>query len=248
MKFKLEYIWLDGYEPVANLRSKTKIVDFETEPTVEQLPLWNFDGSSTRQADGSSSDCFLQPVALFPDPRATRPTSSCARCCCPTGRRIRRTAAPRSRRPRRLVRLRAGVLPLPGRLAARVPAGGLPRAAGRVLHRRRLQERRRRRAADRRRAHRPLHRGRHRDRGRQRRGREGPVGVPDLRQGRQARRRRALDRALPDASPLRALRRRRQLPSEAARRRASTGTAPACTRTSRPSRCARSAARSTSRR
>ena len=68
MKYKLEYIWLDGYEPVPNLRSKTKIVDFETEPTLDQLPLWNFDGSSTRQADGSSSDCFLKPVALFPDP------------------------------------------------------------------------------------------------------------------------------------------------------------------------------------
>src|SRR3954463_13256507 len=68
MKRKLEYIWLDGYEPVPNLRSKTKIVDFETEPTLDQLPLWNFDGSSTRQAEGSSSGCFLQPVALFPDP------------------------------------------------------------------------------------------------------------------------------------------------------------------------------------
>jgi glutamine synthetase len=68
MRHKLEYIWLDGYEPVPNLRSKTKIVDFETEPALEQLPLWNFDGSSTRQADGSNSDCFLQPIALFPDP------------------------------------------------------------------------------------------------------------------------------------------------------------------------------------
>src|SRR3954464_14211104 len=68
MKYKLEYIWLDGYEPVPNLRSKTKIVDFEAEPALEQLPLWNFDGSSTRQADGSSSDCFLKPVALFLDP------------------------------------------------------------------------------------------------------------------------------------------------------------------------------------
>src|SRR5436305_7741736 len=67
-KYKLEYIWLDGYEPVPNLRSKTKIVDFETEPALEQLPLWNFDGSSNRQADGSSSDCFLKPVAVFPDP------------------------------------------------------------------------------------------------------------------------------------------------------------------------------------
>src|SRR6478672_6535188 len=68
MKMKLEYIWLDGYEPTPNLRSKTKIVAFDAEPTLEDLPLWNFDGSSTRQAEGSSSDCFLQPVALFPDP------------------------------------------------------------------------------------------------------------------------------------------------------------------------------------
>jgi glutamine synthetase len=30
--------------------------------------MWNFDGSSTRQAEGFSSDCLLQPVALFPDP------------------------------------------------------------------------------------------------------------------------------------------------------------------------------------
>ncbi|HEY1514051.1 MAG TPA: glutamine synthetase beta-grasp domain-containing protein, partial [Gaiellaceae bacterium] len=68
MKTKLEYIWLDGYEPTPNLRSKTKIVAFDGEPTLEDVPVWNFDGSSTRQAEGSSSDCFLQPVALFPDP------------------------------------------------------------------------------------------------------------------------------------------------------------------------------------
>jgi glutamine synthetase len=67
-KYKLEYIWLDGYEPVPNLRSKTKIVEFDGEPVLEELPVWNFDGSSTRQAEGSSSDCLLQPVALFPDP------------------------------------------------------------------------------------------------------------------------------------------------------------------------------------
>lgn len=67
-KAKLEYIWLDGYEPVPNLRSKTKIVNLGGEPALEDLPVWNFDGSSTRQADGSSSECLLQPVALFPDP------------------------------------------------------------------------------------------------------------------------------------------------------------------------------------
>ena len=27
MKVKLEYIWLDGYEPTPNLRGKTKVVD-----------------------------------------------------------------------------------------------------------------------------------------------------------------------------------------------------------------------------
>ena len=35
---------------------------------IEDCPLWNFDGSSTNQADGSSSDCVLKPVAIFPDP------------------------------------------------------------------------------------------------------------------------------------------------------------------------------------
>ena len=53
-KYKLEYIWLDGYEPVPNLRSKTKVEAFGAFPTLAELPLWNFDGSSTRQAPGSS--------------------------------------------------------------------------------------------------------------------------------------------------------------------------------------------------
>ena len=29
MKAKLEYIWLDGYKPEPNLRSKTKIIDLD---------------------------------------------------------------------------------------------------------------------------------------------------------------------------------------------------------------------------
>ena len=32
------------------------------------MPIWNFDGSSTGQAEGSNSDVFLHPVALFSDP------------------------------------------------------------------------------------------------------------------------------------------------------------------------------------
>jgi glutamine synthetase len=70
-KYKLEYIWLDGYEPVPNLRSKTKIVEFAGAPSVDDLPVWGFDGSSTQQAEGSNSDCLLQPVAVFPDPART---------------------------------------------------------------------------------------------------------------------------------------------------------------------------------
>ncbi len=65
-KFKLEYVWLDGYLPEPNLRSKTKIVD--TAPKkVADLAQWGFDGSSTQQAEGKSSDCILKPVALYPD-------------------------------------------------------------------------------------------------------------------------------------------------------------------------------------
>ena len=67
-KQKLEYIWLDGTEPTQSLRSKTKIVDsFSGE--VSDLDNWSFDGSSTNQAEGGSSDCILKPVFTIPDPQ-----------------------------------------------------------------------------------------------------------------------------------------------------------------------------------
>lgn len=70
-KYKLEYIWLDGYTPTPNLRGKTQIKEFESFPTLEQLPMWGFDGSSTKQAEGGSSDCMLKPIRHFPDPDRT---------------------------------------------------------------------------------------------------------------------------------------------------------------------------------
>ncbi|GFO80827.1 MAG: glutamine synthetase [Methyloceanibacter sp.] len=70
-KYKLEYIWLDGYTPVPNLRGKTQIKEYDSFPDLEQLPLWGFDGSSTMQAEGSNSDCVLRPVRVFPDPSRT---------------------------------------------------------------------------------------------------------------------------------------------------------------------------------
>ncbi|WP_417849742.1 glutamine synthetase beta-grasp domain-containing protein [Thalassoglobus sp.] len=65
-KAKLEYIWLDGYKPTQSLRSKTKIVS-NFSGKLEDCPIWSFDGSSTQQAEGGSSDCLIRPVALYPD-------------------------------------------------------------------------------------------------------------------------------------------------------------------------------------
>ncbi|MEM8500963.1 MAG: glutamine synthetase beta-grasp domain-containing protein [Pseudomonadota bacterium] len=67
MKSKLEYIWLDGYTPTQSLRSKT-MVRSDFGGSLEECPMWSFDGSSTEQADGSDSDCLLKPVAIIPDP------------------------------------------------------------------------------------------------------------------------------------------------------------------------------------
>jgi len=33
-----------------------------------ELPIWNYDGSSTYQAEGSNSDVYLYPVAIYRDP------------------------------------------------------------------------------------------------------------------------------------------------------------------------------------
>ncbi|PNE42018.1 glutamine synthetase [Streptomyces noursei] len=63
MTIKAEYIWIDGTQPTAKLRSKTKILT-----DGGSLPRWGFDGSSTNQAEGHSSDLVLDPVFSCPDP------------------------------------------------------------------------------------------------------------------------------------------------------------------------------------
>jgi glutamine synthetase len=63
LSYKAEYIWIDGTQPTAKLRSKTRILDDGAE-----LPIWGFDGSSTNQAPGKASDCVLKPVFSCPDP------------------------------------------------------------------------------------------------------------------------------------------------------------------------------------
>ena len=44
------------------------VKDFDKMPALAELPNWGFDGSSTRQAEGHSSDCVLKPVSVYPDP------------------------------------------------------------------------------------------------------------------------------------------------------------------------------------
>lgn len=63
MSIKAEYIWIDGTKPTAKLRSKTKILADGAAPGI-----WGFDGSSTNQAEGHSSDRVLKPVFTCPDP------------------------------------------------------------------------------------------------------------------------------------------------------------------------------------
>ncbi len=68
-KFTLaEYIWIDGAIPTRQLRSKARVVDVGSAPTIEDFPEWSFDGSSTLQASGDDSDCILKPVSFVTDP------------------------------------------------------------------------------------------------------------------------------------------------------------------------------------
>jgi len=58
------YVWIDGKQ---GMRAKTRTLKFVPKSPSE-LPIWNFDGSSTYQSLGSNADVYLLPVALYNDP------------------------------------------------------------------------------------------------------------------------------------------------------------------------------------
>ena len=86
--FKLEYIWIDGTEPTAQLRSKTKVVE-EFNNNLTDCPVWGFDGSSTLQAEGSSSDCVLYPAFVCKNPLEKNAILVASYGTCSTGINIR---------------------------------------------------------------------------------------------------------------------------------------------------------------
>uniref|UniRef100_A0A6C0JPY6 glutamine synthetase n=1 Tax=viral metagenome TaxID=1070528 RepID=A0A6C0JPY6_9ZZZZ len=61
----LEYIWVGGN---GELRSKTKVL-YKNVTTIAEVPLWNFDGSSTDQAESTlNTEVILQPVKMYKNP------------------------------------------------------------------------------------------------------------------------------------------------------------------------------------
>ncbi|TFJ81813.1 hypothetical protein NSK_007060 [Nannochloropsis salina CCMP1776] len=63
--YQAEYIWIGGTGQ--DLRCKTRTLNKKTN-NPDDLPVWNFDGSSTGQAPGDDSEVLLKPQAIFPDP------------------------------------------------------------------------------------------------------------------------------------------------------------------------------------
>jgi glutamine synthetase len=64
MKSIIEYVWIGGN---GELRSKAKVMDFQNlslKNILSKLPKWNYDGSSTAQAEGNDSEVIIVPRKL----------------------------------------------------------------------------------------------------------------------------------------------------------------------------------------
>merc|ERR1719156_15971 len=59
-----EYVWLDAHQVP---RSKTMSMTCAPN-SIEDLRIWNYDGSSTEQAEGHNSELNLHPRCIFKDP------------------------------------------------------------------------------------------------------------------------------------------------------------------------------------
>lgn len=79
-KYKLEYVWVDKK---GNPRSKVKTfekrrsIDDVSSITLQDVPVWNFDGSSTEQNVGQNTEVVLIPVRLYYNPLEDTETLYC---------------------------------------------------------------------------------------------------------------------------------------------------------------------------
>lgn len=82
-KTVLEYIWIGGKNEI---RSKTRVINtFLPFGSIELIPYWNYDGSSTWQADSNGdTEIILKPCALFKDPFRVIQDTACYLVLCDT--------------------------------------------------------------------------------------------------------------------------------------------------------------------
>ena len=78
----LEYIWIGGN---GEIRSKTKVLPFFLPQDIDIIPNWNYDGSSTWQADSNGdTEILLIPCAIFNDPFRIMNDAVCYLVLCET--------------------------------------------------------------------------------------------------------------------------------------------------------------------
>lgn len=64
-----DYLWIDGIQPTAGLRAKTRWVEVDTdEPDARNFPALDFQGVPTHQGDEDGADLRLQPIRVIHDP------------------------------------------------------------------------------------------------------------------------------------------------------------------------------------
>lgn len=57
----IDYVWIGGD---GELRSKARVIHSPIN-NIDEIPIWNYDGSSTNQADGKFSEVFICPRRVF---------------------------------------------------------------------------------------------------------------------------------------------------------------------------------------
>jgi glutamine synthetase len=77
-----EYVWLSGQNSHHDIRSKCKTMTCEPNPPLSAYPVWNFDGSSTKQALGEDTEILIRPVAVYPHPFLKTANSKVVLCEC----------------------------------------------------------------------------------------------------------------------------------------------------------------------